>query len=150
MGFHIYPDPQTAPASINAGMTSTFTLTAAAIAAQGLFGPDNMTVAGDPAPSGHPDTLFIRIALLGTTPAANNQPTVLVRLGTSPMPTELDAAIGIQKAIPNPNNPMFDGAYGFRYSPDANNVYLVKILVVDTSLDWEIQIKNNDMVPRDF
>ena len=44
-------------------------------------------------------------------------------------------------------------AIGRKHSPDANNVYLVKVLVNDgfqVGINWQMRIKNNDGAARDF
>ncbi len=149
MGFHVYPDPQAAPFTVSPGAASSpvIALTTAAINAQGLIGPDNVNEPGV-TPTLHPTTVFIRFAMSGTLPLPAQKPTVVIKLGAGTA-TEINTAVGTPTTLLDPAN-MSDTAYGIRYDPDANNVYVVKVLVVIPGSYWEMAIKNNAAAARTF
>jgi hypothetical protein len=150
MPFDVYPIPQTAPLLVATGATS------ALIPITQRKGPDNVAEAGTTV-SNFPDTMFIRVAMLpagglplpGPIPAANKQPTIFLKAnaGTAteitsvwPMLTPIFDADGIT-----------DVADAGKHLADANNVYLIKVLLnVPVGTTWQMQIKNNDDFDHNF
>ena len=144
MSFEVYPQPQDAPLSLDAS-----------------GGPDDESLLTEiPELTGaDPDyydlsTMFIRIAMSGTAPMSGDEPTVRLQ-ATDPVGMTPGTPVPIT-AISPPGDPIYDGdnptevAYAHIADPDANNVYLVKVIVVTPGRIWHIQIKNEDSSPREF
>jgi hypothetical protein len=141
MAFDVYPSPPNSPLNVGANSTSGLIPIAQRI------GPDNVSEPGANA-TGFPDTMFIRLAMLGPVPAPAQQPTIILKANTG-------AEVEITDVAPNVT-PIFDGALvevadGRKHTPDADNVYLIKVFVNDTGgITWQMRIKNNDGAARDF
>ena len=141
MAFDVYPSPPNSPLNVGAGTTSGL------IPITQRIGPDNVSEPGANA-TGFPDTMFIRLAMLGAVPAPAQQPTIILKANTG-------AEVEIIDVSPNVT-PIFDGALvevadGRKHSPDGDNVYLVKVFVNDTGgITWQMRIKNNDGAARNF
>jgi hypothetical protein len=141
MPFDVYPSPPNTPLNVGAATTSGL------IPITQRIGPDNVSEPGATA-TGFPDTMFIRLAMLGPIPAPAQQPTIILKAGTG-------AEVEIIDVAPNVT-PIFDGALaevadGRKHSPDGDNVYLVKVFVNDTGgITWQMRIKNNDGAARNF
>lgn len=163
MAFDVYPASHTSPLNVGASTTS------ALIAITEQTGPDNVD---EPAPppvaiaSLHPDTMFIRVAMLGAIPAIANRPTIVLKANTG---DEVEIKIDYPNPMMLPDTHIFsipltdtpppgsEVADGFKFPPDANNVYLIKVLLYHAAPEpphpwysWQIRIKNNDVIARDF
>src|ERR1044071_483447 len=127
MAFDVYPIPPTNPLSVAATSTS------ALISITERQGPDNTDdpdVAADVVTS-HPNTMFIRLAMHGPTPAPAQQPTIILQANTG---AETEITGGYSPPTPIPDGVAVDTADGIKHDPDANNVYLIKVLLYTLGL----------------
>jgi hypothetical protein len=141
MAFDIYPQPPTAPHHVAANSSSP-----ALIAITQRAGPDNVAEAGTTV-TNNPTTMFIRLAMLGPAPPPGNEPTIILKANTG-AETEITGGYSPPTAIPDGVN--IDAADGIKHPADANNVYLVKVLVYEVGLTWQMRVKNNDAAAHDF
>jgi len=143
MPFDIYPAPPTGPHNVLANSVSP----APILITTERVGPDDTAEAGTTV-TNNPTTMFIRVVLLSpVVPPKANQPTIKLQANTGPE-TEIIGDYGGPTPIPDGVN--IDAADGIIHPPDANNVYLFKILVTITGRTWHIRIKNNDGAAHDF
>jgi hypothetical protein len=110
------------------------------------IGPDNVDE-GVILKTDHPTTMFIRVAMLGAVPAPAQQPTIIIKANGGPETEIIDSAPNVT-GIDDGSQTV---ALGRKHLPDGNNAYLIKVLVLVTSgVTWQMRIKNNDAVARDF
>ncbi len=147
MPFDVYPIPPNSPLNVGPGATSGL------IPITQRIGPDD-----DPEPgttvTNFPTTMFIRFAMLGAVPAPAQQPTIILQASTvttTGPETEITAVFPSLTPVFDDVGLTEDAGDGMKHSPDANNVYLVKLLVnVTSGVTWKMRIKNNDVAARDF
>jgi hypothetical protein len=143
MPFDVYPKPPNSPLNVGAAATSGL------IPITQRIGPDDVDEPGA-TKTNFPTTMFIRLAMLGAVPAPAQQPTIILKANTGPE-TEITAVFPSVTPVFDDPGLTEEAADGIKYSPDANNVYLVKVLVLVTNgVTWQMRIKNNDVAARDF
>jgi hypothetical protein len=137
-----------APATIAANTTGAPINLAASDVDNNDSGPDSQSEPGIPATNISP-TMFLRFVMSGPTPASPaNWPTLLIKCGTG-APTEITATYPAGTSLLDGTDPT-EAASASQFSPDANNVYLVKVFIFIAGNPYQIQIKNNDTLAHDF
>ena len=135
MAFDIYPNPL-APLKVPKNSSSSL------IAITQRTGPDNVAEPGTTVTS-HPTTMFIRVALLSPLVDPTKPPTIILKANTGDE-TEITGGYAPPTTIPD-NGATGDAADGIRHDPDANRIFLIKVLVYGAGLTWQMRIKNNDV-----
>jgi hypothetical protein len=137
--FDVYPQPQSAPKSLDTGLNKVWTQAVAE--RRSADAPFNF--------------MYIRITMVGPTPgSAANYPAIQLQAGTGDPVTGPYNGSSPGSVYDQPggiNGPGTNVGDAYFIGPSANGVYFVKVLLyVATPSSWKVIITNNDVAPRDF